>query len=157
GPANIVVTGAGSNVTQSSLWWVNTFGTIATTDYTLKIDKNPDHSQGYIILGSDLIFHGRNVTLDSPTVSISGKKIDTSSNVGNGGNITIKGVHVTIDGGSVLDARTLVAGQGATSGTIRIQATDFGTAGFLVSKHIVNTSINIGAATIQGGAVQLLG
>ena len=104
----------------------------------------------------NLIFPGRNITIEAGTVTIRGHRIDTSSNSGNGGNITIIGKHIVIDGGSVLDARTLITGTGTTSGTITIAAAETRaqiTALGLANVDLLDTDVNIGDAAIYGGDV----
>ena len=161
-PAKIVVTGAGSNVTQSSLQWVNLTGAqAANADYTLRLTNaalDIGHSRDEVMnVTQDLVFKGRNITLEAGTVNIIGRKLDSSSNAGNAGNITIIGKHITIDGGAVLDARSSLAG--ATSGTILIKAAELNaqiTGSGFANVDILEVDVNIGAASLYGGTVQIV-
>ncbi len=149
-------------MTQSDLFWVNLIGSAASADYELrKRNRSLDvgHSFDEVLnVTENLVFAGRNVTLVAGTINVIGRTINTSSNIASGGSISIRGKKITVDGGSTLDSRTLVVGTGTTSGAINIEAiedraqfTGFGFA----NVDLIDTEINIGAATIQGGAVTL--
>src|SRR5574341_378511 len=163
-PAKIIIDGSGSSVTQSDLWWVNLTGTAnAAADYELR-ETNASLDVGHrnddtLTVSEDLVFHGRNITLEAGTVNIIGHTLDTSSNL-NGGNIAITAKHVTIDGGSLLDARTTSSGGLTTSGTISLLASENRaqiTALGFANVDLLDTDLNIGAATIRGGDVVITG
>ena len=143
----VVILGAGPTVTQSDLEWV-TFTPGASVDYTIE--------QSTVNVAGDLEFSGRNITLKGDTVNIRGYKIDTTHPT-NPGSITIEADHITIDSGSVLDARATVAG--GTAGDILIAAVDDRatvTALGFANVDLVDTKVTIGNATIMGGDVQII-
>ena len=159
-PAEIVVLGSGEAVTQADLWWVRVVGDTAATDYSLarrNADCDVGHSFDKVLdVAEDLVFHGRNITLEAGTVNVLGHTLDTSSNAGDGGNITLIGKHITIDDGAVLDTRSTFAG--GTSGAITISATEDHaqiTALGFVNVDLLDTEIVIGDATIRGGEVTI--
>ncbi len=162
-PAEIVIEGLGSTVQQSDVWWVNlSGGTTADADYVLRKTNSVldiRHSSDEVLdVASDIIAHGRNVTLEAGTVNIVGHTLDTSSNTGNGGDIKIIGKHILIDGGSVLDSRTLITGTGTKSGKITITAAEGGqfTAAGFANVDLLDVDVKIGAATIRGGDIEIL-
>ena len=121
-------------------------------DFTHSLDQTLEVTE-------DLVFPGRNITLEAGTVKILGHLLDTSSNIADGGDITIIAKHILIDDGAVLDARTLITGTGTTSGDITIIATERGLVtglGF-ANVDLLDTDVTIGAATIRGGVVEITG
>src|SRR5262249_8875803 len=107
----------------------------------------------------NLVYHGRNITLDAGTINDHGYTIDTSDPV-HPGNITLTAKHITIDQGATLNA--LATTNLGKNGAITIQAVDdrakitgvplLGNAQVSVNK----TDVTIGSATIEGGAVSIL-
>ena len=165
-PARITILGAGPEVTQSDLWWIDLSGTAqAAADY--KLEKRNTflditHSFDDVLeVTEDLVFPGRNITLEAGTVRILGHRLDTSWNAGDGGDITIIAKHILIDDGAVLDSRTLLTGPGstATSGTITLVASEGAqlTGLGVLNLDLVDTDVTIGDATIRGGEVNILG
>ncbi|MGB8168262.1 MAG: hypothetical protein WCF18_12265, partial [Chthoniobacteraceae bacterium] len=152
------------SVVQSDLWWVHVIGNTANTDYKLT-KRNSSFDVGHstdetLTVTQDLIFHGRNITLEAGTVKILGHTLDTSSNAGSGGNITIKGKHIVIDSGAKLDATTSLTGTGIEAGKIEISAVeDRGqiTALGFANVDLLDTDINIGDAEIKGGEISITG
>ncbi len=164
-PSTITIIGSGTNLGQADFQWINLTGAAAAAADEKHMLTNAFADVGHsndatLTLTEDIVRSGRNITLEAGTVNILGRRIDTSSNTGNGGNITIIGKHINIDGGSTLDARTLVSGFGTTSGKILIKAAEtsaqFTGQGF-ANVDLLNTDITIGDATIRGGDVQILG
>ena len=156
GGDRIVILGSGPMVTQADLEWVVLTG---SGDYVLSGDT--------LTLGENLTRPGGNLTLEAETITINGFSINTGA-AGSAGDITLRGEHITIDGGGALRAVPLIGG---TKGAIKIEAvddlagfaffaipgTDAG-AGFFGFRNEDSKSVDvtIGDATIEGGAVDII-
>ena len=155
-----------AEVTQNDLWWVNfPDATRAAQDYEIQYRSDPLAEAGDNTLdqtfdvASDLIYHGRNVTLEAGTITDHGHTIDTSDPTAPG-NITLTAKHITIDQGATLNA--LATTSLGTNGAITIQAVDdrakitgvplLGN----IQVSLNETDVTIGSATIEGGAVTIL-
>ena len=123
GTANqVIIEGLSQNVTQADLQWVN-FPGGAAADYTLRRKNTAAKAGNFedetITVATDLIYPGRNVTLEAGTVKLQGHTISTSASVA--GNITLKGKHIFVDSGAQLLAEGGVAAQ---NGKISLLAID---------------------------------
>ncbi len=140
------------NVTGST---DNTEYHISSTNNMLDIGHSADETYN---VTTNLSLPGRNVVIEAGTVNVLGATISTGSLVGNGGNITLIGKHVTIDNGAVLDTRTS-AGPLFHAGDIEIDAVENRaqiTALGFANVDILHTDINVGAATIESGGGNIL-
>ncbi len=162
--STIVVIQPSNDLRQSDLFWANVIGSTANVDYEItksngSLDVGHSSDETYDVK-EDLTFSGRNITIEAGTITVVGRKIDTSSNSTNGGDISLKAKHITIDGGATLDTRTLINGTGTTSGKITIEASEDRpqiTALGFANVDLLDTDITIGAATIRGGEVTING
>ena len=155
-----------AEVSQSDLWWVNfPDATRAAQDYAIQYRSDAEAEAGdntldqTLDVASDLIYNGRNVTLEAGTITNHGHTIDTSDPTAPG-NITLTAKHITIDQGAILNA--LATTSLGKNGNITIQAVDdrakitgvplLGN----IKVSLNETDVTIGSATIEGGAVTIL-
>jgi hypothetical protein len=110
-PVTIEIGGIGDSLLQSDLWYVHVIGQPqAVKDYVFQkrnrsLDVNHSTDQT-IRIERDIVFPGRNITIEAGTVIINGAyTLSTVWDAGPSGNITIEGKHIEIDGGAILDAR----------------------------------------------------